>query len=213
MFLKSKKIKSSLNIIPKIIFIIKIIAFYNASTTPNKFHPLECYPNEKNLSLNFVQSEITYCKIKEEHYLGYALSNLKHLLSGDIELNPGPCSQLCSICNGLVNKRSLFCSNCPIAVHKKCEKSRILGNNFICKNCRFDNHDLGELLFHEISLLVDLEDLDHIGFSKSAISWFKSYLSNRSFTVNIEDDYSDPGDLNCGVPQGSILGPYFFFYM
>ena len=48
------------------------------------------------------------------------------------------------------------------------------------------------------------------GFSENAISWFKSYLSTRSFIVNIENDYSDRGDLNCGVHQGSILGPLLF---
>ena len=52
-----------------------------------------------------------------------------------------------------------------------------------------------------------------MGFSDYAISWFKSYLSNRLFIVNVENDYSDPGDLNCGVPQGSILGPLLFLYV
>ena len=52
-----------------------------------------------------------------------------------------------------------------------------------------------------------------MGFSDYAISRFKSYLSNRSFIVNVENDYSDPGDLNCGVPQGSILGPLLFLFM
>ena len=37
-----------------------------------------------------------------------------------------------------------------------------------------------------------------------------SHLPNRSFIVNVENDYSDPGDLNCGVPQGSILGHLLF---
>ena len=48
------------------------------------------------------------------------------------------------------------------------------------------------------------------GFSDSVIAWFKSYLVGRTFFVNIEIEYSDPGDLNCGVPQGSILGPLLF---
>ena len=52
--------------------------------------------------------------------------------------------------------------------------------------------------------------LECMGFSKSTILWYKSYLRNRTFRVNIEKDYSNIGNLNCGVPQGSILGPLIF---
>ena len=38
----------------------------------------------------------------------------------------------------------------------------------------------------------------------------KSYLSNRSSCVKIEDEYSNIIDNNHGVPQGSILGPILF---
>ena len=48
-----------------------------------------------------------------------------------------------------------------------------------------------------------------VGFTNSDISKFKSYLS---FIVNIENEYLDHGDLNCGVPWGSILGPYNVIY-
>ena len=61
--------------------------------------------------------------------------------------------------------------------------------------------------FDTINHKVFLDKLVYMGFSDYAISWFKSYLLNRSFIVK---DYSDPGDLNCGVPQGSILGPLLF---
>ena len=39
------------------------------------------------------------------------------------------------------------------------------------------------------------------------ILWFNSYLQDRSFTVNIGKEYSNHGNLSCGVRQGSILGP------
>ena len=45
---------------------------------------------------------------------------------------------------------------------------------------------------------------------KSVIEWFESYLSIRTFFVFVDDIFSDAGNLNCGVPQGSILGPLLF---
>ena len=50
----------------------------------------------------------------------------------------------------------------------------------------------------------------HLGYSMATISWNKSYLTNRTFLVNVEKNLSLPGDLTCGMPQGSILGPLIF---
>ena len=52
--------------------------------------------------------------------------------------------------------------------------------------------------------------MECIGFSEKVISWFESYLSGRTFKVNIDKKFSDPGNLTCGIPQGSILGPLLF---
>ena len=47
-------------------------------------------------------------------------------------------------------------------------------------------------------------------FSDLSLSWFKSYLSNRSQQVVINNSSSTSDDVVCGVPQGSILGPLLF---
>ena len=57
---------------------------------------------------------------------------------------------------------------------------------------------------------IFLMKLECLGFDLSTILWYKSYLENRTFKVNIQNDYSNLGTLNCGVPQGSILGPLIF---
>ena len=42
------------------------------------------------------------------------------------------------------------------------------------------------------------------------LAWFKSYLSDRAFKVNINNHFSDLSKISCGVPQESILGPLLF---
>ena len=55
-----------------------------------------------------------------------------------------------------------------------------------------------------------LQKMKHIGFSDYAIFWQKSYLTNRTFFVNIGKESSLPGKLSCDVPHSSILGPLIF---
>ena len=67
-----------------------------------------------------------------------------------------------------------------------------------------------------IDLQKEFDTIDHesllqnfkaIRLSESTIKWFESYLLERIFLVNIEDELFDFGKISCGVPQGSILGP------
>ena len=59
---------------------------------------------------------------------------------------------------------------------------------------------------HEILLKI----LHLYGISQSAVAMIGNYLSNRYQYVDIEGHCSGYRLLNCGVPQGSILGPLLF---
>ena len=64
--------------------------------------------------------------------------------------------------------------------------------------------------FDTIDHEILLQKLKAIRFSKGTLQWFRSYLSERIFLVNIKGKLSDFGKISCGVPQGSILGPLLF---
>ena len=65
--------------------------------------------------------------------------------------------------------------------------------------------------FHTIEHKILLEKGSCLGFAESAIRWYKSYLTNRCFIVNVGKDFSSPVKLSCGVPQGSISGPLLLY--
>ena len=60
---------------------------------------------------------------------------------------------------------------------------------------------------HEI-LLSTLEN--EFGVTDKALSWFRSYLSDRYQSVIIDGVSSKKHKLHYGVPQGSVLGPLLF---
>ena len=55
-----------------------------------------------------------------------------------------------------------------------------------------------------------LKQMKSIGICESALAWIASYLSDRTFAFKIEDAISRRQQLNCGVSQGSVLGPLLF---
>lgn len=44
----------------------------------------------------------------------------------------------------------------------------------------------------------------------SVVKWVGSYLTNRQQRVEIKGTLSEPKPIDCGLPQGSILGPLLF---
>ena len=48
------------------------------------------------------------------------------------------------------------------------------------------------------------------GITGIALQWTRSYLSDRSFKVVVDSQYSSSRPLQYGVPQGSVLGPFLY---
>ena len=81
----------------------------------------------------------------------------------------------------------------------------------------FEDDKLSAVVMLDLSAAFDVVDheiliqkLEIYGFEECCISWFQSYLTNRSQQVYVEGSLSDPLLLEAGVPQGSILGPILY---
>jgi hypothetical protein len=65
--------------------------------------------------------------------------------------------------------------------------------------------------FDTVDHSILLHRLQHwFGLSDSALHWFTTYLNPRTQSVCTNGTFSASTFLNCGVPQGSVLGPLLF---
>uniref|UniRef100_A0A8C7WUK6 Reverse transcriptase domain-containing protein n=1 Tax=Oryzias sinensis TaxID=183150 RepID=A0A8C7WUK6_9TELE len=83
--------------------------------------------------------------------------------------------------------------------------------------CALDSGQISVLVLLDLSAAFDT--VDHmilvnrhksLGLSGTVLKWFKSYLMERNFMVSMDTHFSGVHEINCGVPQGSILGPLLF---
>ena len=77
------------------------------------------------------------------------------------------------------------------------------------KKCSVVSIDLKKS-FDTIDHNILLKKLDHYGIRGITLDLFKSYISNRFQCIEFDGVLSDLKKLNCGVPQGSVLGPILF---
>ena len=82
----------------------------------------------------------------------------------------------------------------------------------------FEDDEVSAVIMLDMSAAFDVVDhkillskLALYGFDEIALSWINSYLSDRSQSVFIEACLSDPLPVECGVPQGSIIGTFVVY--
>ena len=162
--LKAKKTqhKKEISLIPKLIFLLIFFvqtihiddASYQSelkSIQKKDFFCMETIKMCRNFSYKVLNEKLNFLalsKLKPKNHNN--LYKFLLLLSGDIELNPGPTRYPCAICKKGVRSKGVCCTNCGFWVHPKCEKisnieykklSRIPKEKFTftCSLCQDEN--------------------------------------------------------------------------
>ena len=85
-------------------------------------------------------------------------------------------------------------------IRREVDKGKLVGVMFMDLSKAFDT----------ISHATLLEKLKAYGINDGELYWFTTYLFNRTQQVVLDNVKSKIEHVNCGVPQGSILGPLLF---
>ena len=81
--------------------------------------------------------------------------------------------------------------------------SPVIDNNEITKGIFIDLYKA----FHTVKDLILLDKLLHYGIRGVAFNWLEDYINNRQHFVQFNGFNLPYSNIQCGVPQGSILGP------
>ena len=206
-FLKSRKHappKRILYAFPNVIMFLFIASTFDAKT-PSKTHydlEVEIKQHCELFTDQYIEiSEIIRSTSLREQCSLYALSKLKFskrlcyfkyllLLSGDINLHPGPVKCPCLVCSRPVRKREISCDKCGLWVHKKCKSSTNLGNehSFICNQCLKNENDISQNAWNLFPFANDFfaTTQAHYLLKTLLMTWMKFSLRiNGTFLINV----------------------------
>ena len=185
LFLKSRKRfrKQHMCLILQKVFLFLLVAFTFDQKVPSKtqhdMNSVENKDHELFTNQYFAVADMIRSNCLKEQFSLHALSKLdfsklefsKHywyfkyllMLSGDINLHPGPVQYPCSVCAKPVKKRLISCEKCGLWIHKRCnqfEKPSI-GSLLTCRPCQNKPIDHLDNIWHQFTFADDFfEDRD-----------------------------------------------------
>ena len=201
LFLKSRRHfckHGTLFIFQKVLLFLLVVLTFDAklpSRTQNDLNTAIVKDNELFMMQYITTADVIRSNhIKNQSSL-YALTKLKFskhhsyfkyllILSGDINLHPGPVKYPCSVCAKPVRKRIISCEKCRLWLHKKCDPTLKLKNNSssICKPCQNKSHDNLDNVWVEFPFDDDF-------FGDKEIASFDEKINNDAYKTDPVADW------------------------